>query len=83
MASSSGFIDQAARNRLARKIITTSTKARPTITGTPTSSAKPVSGKAEGVGVAVCCSDSDAAWVNKAATVAVRFTVGVTNTSVG
>jgi hypothetical protein len=50
--------------------------------GIPTSSANPVSGKADGEGVEVGVNLPEAASVNKAATVAVRSIVGVTNTSV-
>ena|SRR3990170_3328634 len=72
----------AVRRRLARKITTIKASERPTNPGTPTSSANPVCGKPEAVGVTV--PRAAAAWVNRAATVAVRGSwVGDTSTSVG
>ncbi len=61
--------------------MTTNNKARPTMAGIPTSSANPVSGRLEAVGVGV--SLPEAASVNKAETVAVRSIVGVTCPCVG
>ena len=55
--------------------------ASPSMPGIPTSSAKPVAGKAVDVGITVV--ETWAAWVNKAATVAVRGSIVTTTVLVG
>ncbi len=70
------YLVGAARNLLARKIITTSASAAKNILGMPTSSAKPVLGKAVDVGITVWV--VLAICVNAAPSVTVAGTFGVT-----
>ena len=57
------------RNLLTRKMTATSASPMASMPGMPTSSAKPVFGRAVEVGITVCV--DTASWVNAAATVAV------------